>query len=63
MENSTDDFKPISEDECAVCGHLPGADRPAMRELLTEIPLRQPICDQCLAAFWTNIAGMEIRDE
>jgi hypothetical protein len=43
-----------------VCGYLPEANRQAMREFLSEIPLKEPICDRCIAAFWHNITGWKI---
>ncbi len=48
---------------CAVCGHLPEGDRSAMRDLLTQLPLKTHVCDKCQMAFWTNITGSETRDE
>jgi hypothetical protein len=53
----------VSEEDCAVCGYVPEAARVEMRRLLTEIPLRKPICDKCLGAFWTNTTGQETRDD
>jgi len=56
MSNTRDDLKSISEDDCAVCGPWPEADRSSMRMLIDSLPLREveQICDECLQAFWTN---------
>ena len=42
------------EDDCAVCGRWPAADREGMRVLIDNIPLRERFCEACLAAFWHN---------
>ena len=35
-----------------------GADRWALREMLDELPMQQdPICDECLMAFWERLFG------
>ena len=44
-----------TEDECAICQRWPGALRPIMRQAIFTIPLKQPVCDGCLMAFWINV--------
>jgi hypothetical protein len=48
-----------TEADCAVCGQWHPAIRLAMRDLIDRIRLREPICDECLMAFWTNIGWHE----
>ena len=42
-------------DDCAICGPWPPALRAGMRTAITAVPLRQPICEQCLVAWWGNV--------
>jgi hypothetical protein len=42
----------VSEDDCAVCGRWPKRDRSALRDLIDR---REPICDECVNAFFRNI--------
>lgn len=44
----------VSEAECSVCGDLNPDERISIRNDI-KLPLRQPICEQCAEAFWTNI--------
>jgi hypothetical protein len=45
----------ISETECLVCSQWTKADRRALRRLIDTIPLADPICRACNAAFWRNV--------
>jgi hypothetical protein len=45
----------LSEDDCAVCGSWPSALRPAVRDAIFRIPLKQLIYDDCVVAFWDNV--------
>ena len=45
---------PTSEDDCAVCGQWPPADRRSMRLLIDTLPMQEAVCDRCLMAFWRN---------
>jgi uncharacterized membrane protein len=45
----------LSEDDCAVCGSWPFALRATMRDAIFRIPLKEPICDDCVVAFWDNV--------
>ena len=51
----------VSEDQCTVCSAVPPTERHSMRKELDIIPLRQPICDACLVAFWRNM-GVQVND-
>ena len=45
---------------CAVCGAWPEANRQAMRSLIDdEILLKEPVCDDCLLAFWERLFASE----
>jgi hypothetical protein len=44
-----------TEDECACCSRLPAVLRPMLRIAIDQIPLREPVCDACLEAFWKNV--------
>jgi hypothetical protein len=46
-----------SEDECAICGAWPLALRPAMREDIEQLPVREPLCKAWVIAFWHNCVG------
>jgi hypothetical protein len=42
-------------DDCIICGNWPERDRWALREMLDTLPVDdEPICDECLMAFWQN---------
>jgi hypothetical protein len=45
----------IAEADCALCRDLSPAQRSAMRAQLIVIPLRDPVCDQCVEAFTANL--------
>lgn len=54
----------VSEAECSVCRDLDPDERLAMRADLIQIPLREPICERCMEAFWTNLcAGLPKTEE
>ena len=46
------------EADCSICGR-PEADREAMRPLIDEIPQNEPVCDDCLLAFWERLFADE----
>ena len=48
---------PIEEDQCVICQRWPATLRPIMRDAVFTIPLKQPVCDGCLMAFWINVYG------
>lgn len=52
----------VSEDECALCSGMLPSERAVCRKNLDQIPLREPVCDACLAAFFCNI-GFPVSDE
>jgi hypothetical protein len=45
----------VDEDDCVECGHLPAADRPAMRLSINTISLSDDVCAECEMAFWRNL--------
>ena len=45
---------PENEDDCTVCGAWPKGLREQMRNGVTEIPLKKPMCEACLMAWWQN---------
>jgi hypothetical protein len=47
------------ETYCTICGPCPEADREAMRLLIDEIPQNEPVCDDCLLAFWEQLFAGE----
>jgi len=48
------------EEDCAMCGQWTAADREVLRNGIIGIPLGEPFCEACLAAFWHNcIVGLE----
>jgi hypothetical protein len=53
--SSDADVPSVSEDDCIECGHLPAADRPAMRLLINTISLSDDVCVECEMAFWRNL--------
>jgi hypothetical protein len=54
----------IAEADCVLCRHLNPAQRAAMRADLLVIPLRDPVCDQCMEAFTANLfAGFPKTEE
>jgi hypothetical protein len=48
----------LSEDDCAVCGRWPPALRPTMRDAIFRVPLHEPVCDDCMVAFVTNVCEL-----
>jgi hypothetical protein len=54
----------IAEADCVLCRDLDPAQRVAMRADLIVIPLREPLCDQCVEAFTANLfAGFPKTEE
>jgi hypothetical protein len=58
--SSDADEPSISEDDCAVCGHWPAADREAMRLMIDRISLQDDVCDECSVAFFRNIGLFDL---
>jgi hypothetical protein len=44
----------IPEDQCSICGHLPVATRDAHRLTISELPVKEPVCDRCWEALAEN---------
>ena len=38
-------------DECSLCSRWPKSLRPAMRGAIDRVPLKKPVCDECLGVF------------
>lgn len=51
----------VGEDQCALCSGIWASEREAFRANLDKIPLREPVCNGCLMAFWRNI-GFPVSD-
>jgi len=50
------DSKPISEDDCVICGKWPARDRRALRKMIRALPVNEgPICKECLRSFWHGL--------
>jgi hypothetical protein len=50
------DSKPISEDDCVICGKWPARDRRALRKMIRALPVNEgPICKECLGSFWHGL--------
>jgi hypothetical protein len=49
----------VSEEQCTLCAGIWPSERAAFRANLETIPLREPVCNACMMAFWRNI-GMPI---
>jgi hypothetical protein len=43
------------EKECLLCGEIPAGERDAFRASLDKLPLDEPVCDECLMAWWRNL--------
>ena len=44
-----------SEDQCAVCARWSAAERKGMRMLIDYIPRKEPMCKECVMAWWRNL--------
>jgi len=51
----------VSEDQCALCSRIRPSERPAFRDHLDEIPLKETICNACLMA-WARNVGFPVGD-
>jgi hypothetical protein len=51
----SDGIEHVTEADCVLCRDLVASQRIAMRAELLEIPLREPVCDQCMEAFSANL--------
>lgn len=47
--------KASGEADCVLCCNLDPDQRAAMRAELIEIPIREPVCDQCMEASSANL--------
>jgi hypothetical protein len=54
----------VTADNCVIYGKWPEKDRWALRQMIGTVPLGdEPICDECLMAFWESCWGeQEHRD-
>jgi len=57
--SSDADEPSVAEDDCAVCGHWPEADREAMRLLIERIPL-EGVCPACEMEFWRQLGLFDL---
>jgi hypothetical protein len=53
--NMPEETEHVAEADCVICRDLDPAQRSTMRADLLLIPLREPVCDSCTLAFWTNL--------
>jgi hypothetical protein len=51
----TGETERVTEADCVLCRYLTADQRLTMRADLIEIPLREPVCDQCMDAFAANL--------
>jgi hypothetical protein len=56
----SDDF--VAEEECVLCSHMWPSEREAFRANLDGVPLKEPVCDRCMVAFWRNL-GLPVKNE
>jgi hypothetical protein len=61
LDANPEDYPSIPESNCVVCSAWPKADRAWLRKDISCIPLREPICDPCLVAFWQRL-GVRVSD-
>jgi hypothetical protein len=47
--------------DCLLCSRVPPSEREAFRASLDTLPLDEPVCDECLMAFWRNL-GFPVSD-
>ena len=45
----------VDEDHCSLCSRMWPSEREAFRANLDAIPLKEPVCNQCLKAWARNI--------
>jgi hypothetical protein len=51
----------VDEEHCLLCSRVPPSEREAFRISLDTLPLDEPVCDECLMAFWRNL-GLPVSD-
>jgi hypothetical protein len=51
----------VDEEHCQLCSRVEPSEREAFRACLDMLPLKEPICEACLIAFWRNL-GLPVRD-
>jgi hypothetical protein len=42
----------VDEEYCSVCSRMRPSEREEVRACLDKLPLKEPVCDACLIAFW-----------
>jgi hypothetical protein len=45
--------RPVAD--CCICGPCPEAGKETMRLVIDKIPQNEPVCDDCLLAFWERL--------
>jgi len=50
MSDDDEDYF-VTADQCAMCAGWAKALRPTMRWAIDDIPLRGPVCEECMMAF------------
>jgi hypothetical protein len=50
------------EKDCLLCGEIPASERDAFRASLDKLPLDEPVCDECLMAWWRNL-GLPVSND
>jgi hypothetical protein len=53
----SDETERVTDADCVLCRDLDPNQRMAMRARLLEVPLREPVCDECMEAFTANLLG------
>jgi len=45
----------VNEDQCALCSGMWASEREAFRVNLDKIPLKEPVCNACVMAFFVTL--------
>jgi len=51
------------DEPCAVCASWPPSAREGMRDVIDRLPLREPLCEACVVAFWNNCVARAEQEE